>query len=112
MISARVYLDETGGIARFEASGHSGQGPAGRDIVCAAFTVLARTAFETLSGFPGADLELEAPEPGILNFRVRRPGAGSERAAGIADFLLAGLSGLEREYPGELGLTIERNWRK
>jgi uncharacterized protein YsxB (DUF464 family) len=113
VIAAKVVLDEKGGIARFEATGHAGRGKAGQDIVCAAFTVLARTAYETLLGFPGAVLDIVAPEPGILRFRVKSIGSGSpERAAGVADFLLAGLSGLEREYPAELGLSIERNWRE
>jgi uncharacterized protein YsxB (DUF464 family) len=113
VIAAKVVLDSEGWIARFEAQGHSRTGPAGRDIVCAAFTILARTTYEALAALPGAEIEGSAPFPGELSFRVRRIGAeSSERAAGITDFLLAGISGLEREYPGEVGLTIERFWRE
>jgi len=85
----------------------------GRNIVCAAFTVLARSAYEALSGIEGVVMEGSAPARGKLFFAVRNlPLKAGDRAAGIADFLLAGISGLEREYPGEVGLTIERYWRE
>lgn len=113
MIAAKLVLDADSCIARFEAEGHAGHGPKGGDIVCAAFTVLARTAYESLATLPGLELSGSAPEPGSLEFAVRRlPLEQRERAAGIADFLQVGLSGLEREYPGEIGLTIERYWRE
>jgi len=113
VIEAKLVLDADSCIVRFEASGHAGHGPRGEDIVCAAFTVLARTAFETLAALPGLDVSGSAPERGSLSFAVRRlPSELRERAAGIADFLQVGISGLEREYPGEIGLTIERYWRE
>ena len=77
------------------------------------FPSLSRSAYEALCGLPGIEIEGSAPMRGSLRFVVRSvaPESG-ERAAGIADFLLAGISGLEREYPGEVGLTIERYWRE
>ncbi|HOX32395.1 MAG TPA: ribosomal-processing cysteine protease Prp [Spirochaetales bacterium] len=112
MIAAKVVLDAEGRLVRFEASGHGGA-PAGSDIVCAAFTVLARTAYEALAALPGAEVEGAAPGPGLLRFSVRRiePGQAA-KAEGIADFLLTGISGLEREFPGRVGLSIERYWRE
>ena len=113
MIDARLVLDPDSCIVRFEASGHAGHGGRGEDIVCAAFTVLARTAFETLAALPGLDVSGSAPARGSMSFAVRSlPPELRERAAGIADFLQVGISGLEREYPGEIGLTIERYWRE
>lgn len=113
MIVAKAVLGVDGAIVRFEASGHSAQGGSGRDIVCSAFSVLARTAYESLSALPGVDLAGEAPNPGELWFSVRRMDpASAERAAGISDFLTAGISGLEREYPGQIRFTIERHWRE
>ena len=113
MIAARLLVDSEGRPLEFEASGHAGRGPAGRDLLCAAFTVLARTGYEALAALPGAELEYEAPEPGILRYSLRRlePSAGS-RAAGIADFLASGIAGLERDFPGELRFSIERSWRE
>ena len=113
MIAAKIVLDAGGNIASFESRGHSGTAAAGQDLVCAAFTVLARTAYEALAALPGSELTGSAPGPGSLHFSVRRMDAATaERAGGIADFLLAGISGLEREYPGVVGLTIERYWRE
>ena len=108
-----MVLDAKGQIVRFEATGHAGGARAGEDIVCAAFTILARTAYETLAALPGIEIELDAPERGLLRFAVKRSEETSvEKASGIADFLLTGLSGLEREYPGRVELTIERYWRE
>jgi uncharacterized protein YsxB (DUF464 family) len=113
MIVAKLVLDPEGRPLRFEADGHAGHGRAGTDIVCAAFTVLARSAYEALSGLPGAKVEGSAPVRGSLRFTVLSlPSEAGERAAGIADFLQAGIRGLEREYPGEVGLTIELYWRE
>jgi len=113
MIAAKFFLDSEGRPVRFEADGHSALGKKGSNLACAAFSILARTAYEALSGLPGVEIEGSAPERGSLQFAVRHlPSEVGERAAGIADFLLAGISGLEREYPGEVGLTIERYWRE
>jgi len=113
MIAAKFFLDGEGRPVRFEADGHSALGKKGSNLVCAAFSILARSAYEALAGLPGIDIEGRAPEKGSLQFVVRHlPPEAGERAAGIADFLLAGISGLEREYPGEVGLTIERYWRE
>jgi uncharacterized protein YsxB (DUF464 family) len=44
-----------------------------------------------------------------LDFEILNPAAGTERAIGIADFLLTGLGDLAREYPDAVALTIERD---
>jgi uncharacterized protein YsxB (DUF464 family) len=113
LIAAKLLLSAEGYPLRFEAEGHSGKAPRGSDIVCSAFSVLARSAYEALAALPGAEVEGIAPARGSLRFAVRRLSPETvERAAGIADFLQVGISSLEREYPGEVGLTIERNWRE
>lgn len=112
MIRAKVVLDKEGRILGFDAAGHSGSAPRGEDIVCAAFTVLARTAYRALEALPGIELEGAAPEPGSLSFLVHRPAANAERAAGIADSLVIGMSDLAREYPGAVVFTIERDWEE
>jgi len=113
VIRSKAILDVEGRIIRFEAEGHADRGSRGQDITCAAFTVLARTAYECLASLPGVEADGIAPEPGVLRFGVRRYGEGCvERAAGIADFLLAGISGLEREFPGAVELSIDRFWRE
>jgi len=108
VIRAKVVLDSRGGVSRFEAEGHALFAPAGSDIVCSAFTVLARSAYEALSAIPGASVDAEASGRGRFAFRaLELPPESAERAAGIADFLLLGLRGLERDYPGSIRLTVE-----
>ena len=109
MIRARVVLDERGELLSFSASGHAGRFLCGRDVVCAAFSVLVRTAYRALEALPGIELRGEAEGPGRLDFAVLSPALGTEKAAGIADFLLTGLGDLAREYPDAMALTIERD---
>jgi uncharacterized protein YsxB (DUF464 family) len=111
MIRATAILGAGGCLLSFKASGHAAAGDRGYDIVCAAFSVLARTAYEALRALPGTEIDGEAAEPGKLSFRVMRGAASPERAAGIADFLVAGIGGLARDYPDAVELVIERDRR-
>ena len=113
MIEVRAWLGTDGVVQRVDSSGHAGTGTAGGDLVCASASVLLRTAYETLAQIPGMRIEGAAPEPGKLWFFLRDyPPEGADRLKGIGDFLLTGLSGLEREFPGAVKLTMERNWRE
>jgi uncharacterized protein len=112
MILAKVVLDREGRVLGFEAAGHAESASPGNDIVCAAFSVLARTAFRALEALPGADVKGIAPAPGSLSFEVLRPAEDAGRAAGIADFLVTGMSDLARDYPGAVAITIERDWEE
>jgi uncharacterized protein len=109
VIHARLSLDADGAIAAFRASGHAERGPRGADIVCAAFSVLARTSYRSLEVLPGIVLRGEAEGPGSLDFSVTSPARDRERAAGIAVFLATGLGDLARDYPDAVSVTIERN---
>lgn len=109
MIRARVVLDELGCVKRFEAEGHALLAPKGGDIACSAFSALARSAYEALAALPGAALDADAADRGRFVFEVLAvPSISAERAAGIASFLLLGLRGLERDFPGSVRLTVER----
>ncbi len=108
MIRAAISLGKGGVIRSFGAVGHSGKAPPGYDVVCAAFTALARTAYAALEALPGAVVRGEAPGPGSLSFEVLRPAESAERAAGIADCLVMGMGDLAREHPESVAVTIER----
>jgi uncharacterized protein len=108
VIRAKLVLDKDGGLLGFEAAGHAGRAARGEDIVCAAFSVLARTAFRSLEVLPGLSLRGRAAEPGSLSFEVLSPAESAERAAGIADFLARGMGDLARDYPDVVAVTIER----
>jgi uncharacterized protein YsxB (DUF464 family) len=112
MIRATAVLNAQGYLLSFTATGHAAAGDRGFDIVCAAFSVLARTAYRALEGLPGIELQGSAPEPGSLSFELLKPATGTERAVGIADFLVVGMGDLARDYPDIVEFVLERDWRE
>lgn len=112
-MEVKVSFDPDGILCRVEARGHAGPEPAGSNPACAAATVLLRTAYETFSSTPGVQAVGEAPSPGMLHFEVKHYPAGAvQRLRGIGDFLLVGLSSVEREYPGKINVIIDSERRK
>jgi len=113
VMEVRVSFDSSGVLSRVEARGHAGSEPSGSNPACAAATILLRTAYETLSSTPGVEASGEAPSPGMLHFNVKHyPPGLIQRFQGIGDFLLVGLSGVEREYPGKIHVIIDGERRK
>jgi uncharacterized protein YsxB (DUF464 family) len=112
VVSARLVEDASGGIVSFEGRGHADVAPKGGDPACAAFSVLSRTAWEALDGIEGVDVRGSADKPGELDFRVvSSPEGTGDRIRGITDFLVAGLRGLERDFPGAFRIRIEMEGR-
>jgi len=105
MVEIEAVLDGDGTLASCRASGHAGSGRPGSDIVCAAVSVLMRTAVRVLSGREGVTVACDAPEPGFLFLEAAgdAEGRGFLRAAGI--FLLEGLSSVAEEYPEHCKLS-------
>ena len=77
-------------------------------MACAAGTVLLRTAYQTVAGYDGVTVSGRAPAPGSLSFEVGRYTPDTvDRHKGVGDFLVAGLSGVQRDYPDLIDLNIE-----
>lgn len=106
MIELTLCLKDDGRLVSCSASGHAGYAEAGADIVCAAASILLRTAAESLSRT--GRVEVSAPSRGVFGFVVDE-GMG-EAAAFAGLFLQCGLSGLAREYP-EYVLLHEKRLR-
>ena len=111
MIRATANLDAGGCLLRFRASGHAEAGNQGYALVCAAFSILARTAYRAFEALPGVEVRGSSPEPGSLSFELLKPGTNTERAVGIGDFLITGLGDLARDYPDSVVFVLERDWR-
>jgi hypothetical protein len=100
---------ETGadGVPRsVSADGHSLAFEIGQNIVCAAATVLLRTAARLLEATDGIEVTGGAGERGRLAFSVAvldESRIGYAKAVG--DYLIQGMSDLEREFPGECALA-------
>jgi uncharacterized protein YsxB (DUF464 family) len=107
VIKAEVFLD-SGLLKSCRVSGHAGAGPRGGDIVCAAVSVLARTAMRALSGREGVMVRGEAPERGAFWLEAECTAAGREflEAAGV--FLIEGLVSVAEDYPDFCQVKIER----
>ena len=108
MIEIEAVLDENRVLRSCKASGHAGLGRTGTDIVCAAVSVLMRTAVRSLNGREGITLQWEAPEPGLLSLEAEYTTEGRDFLFAAGVFLIEGLSSVAEEYPEHCKLTIRR----
>jgi uncharacterized protein len=107
VIQLRVRLRPDGCLAGFAASGHAGAGPRGRDPVCAAVTVLLRTSARVLSSRSDLRVSGLAPAEGDMRLEMEPPPqALREWVRGVTAMLMAGLTDLDREFPGRLKLEV------
>jgi len=108
LIDIEAVLDENGILSSCKASGHAGAGKTGSDIVCAAVSVLMRTAVRAFSGRKGITVRYEAPEPGLLFLEADCTAEGSDFLFAAGVFLIEGLASVAEEYPNNCRLTIRR----
>jgi uncharacterized protein YsxB (DUF464 family) len=107
-ITAVVTLDHSSLLRSLSISGHAEQGTAGHDIVCAAVSVLARTAGVVLSGKPYIMASVSAPVRGMLSLNIEYKREGEVYLSAVQDFLLEGLQSVAAEYPACLHVRYER----
>jgi uncharacterized protein YsxB (DUF464 family) len=108
LIQIEAVLDENGILRACKAAGHAGAGPTGTDIVCAAVSVLMRTAVRVLSGRKGITVRCDAPDPGFLFWEADYTEEGREFLSAAGVFLIEGLASVVEEYPQYCTLTIRR----
>jgi uncharacterized protein YsxB (DUF464 family) len=108
LIEIVAVLDENGTLRECKASGHAGAGHKGSDIVCAAVSVLMRTAVRALSGRKGITIRYEAPEPGLLFMEADYTAEGKDFLCAAGVFLTEGLASVAEEFPENCRLTVRR----
>jgi uncharacterized protein YsxB (DUF464 family) len=106
MILIEAALDEAGLLRSCRVCGHAGAGPKGGDIVCAAVSVLTRTALTVLSQREGITVWGEAPERGLVRMEIGYTGSGKEFLSAAGAFLLEGLKSVAGEYPEYCSMNI------
>jgi uncharacterized protein YsxB (DUF464 family) len=111
MIRIDAALDEAGLLLSCQVTGHANAGPKGSDVVCAAVSILARTAFRTLSGREGVTLRGGAPERGVFRMETDYSGGGRDFLSGAGAFLIEGFSSVAELYPEFCKLNISRERR-
>jgi uncharacterized protein YsxB (DUF464 family) len=105
-MSIDAILDGAGILKSCRVHGHAGAGKQGGDIVCAAASVLLRTAFRTLSGRKGIAVRGEASERGLWWMETDYTEEGKDFLSAAGAYLLEGLSSVAEEYPAHCKLTI------
>jgi uncharacterized protein len=108
LIEIEAVLDENGILRSCKAGGHAGAGKTGSDIVCAAVSVLMRTAVRVLSNRKGITVRYDAPEPGLLFWEAEYTAEGKDFLFAVGVFLIEGLASVAEEYPKNCKLTIRR----
>jgi uncharacterized protein YsxB (DUF464 family) len=108
LIEIEAVLDADGTLRACKASGHAGAGKKGTDIVCAAVSVLMRTALGVLSNREGITVRGGAPEPGFLWLEAEYTAEGKEFLSAAGVFLIEGLRSVAQEYPENCKLHIRR----
>ena len=107
MISAILYLGKDG-YSACRITGHSGQAEAGRDIVCAAVSILGCTCVNSLESVCGLIPEVTQNEEGVLEFRLpEMQPEDNAKAQILMGALKQGLTDLADAYPRNVKLTIQ-----
>lgn len=106
MIAIKLALDEAGLLRGCEIQGHGGAGGKGADVVCAAVSVLIRTALRVLADRPGVEIRGEAPERGALWMEADYTPEGRDFLSAAGVFLIQGLKSVAEDYPGHCTLDI------
>jgi uncharacterized protein len=112
VITVALVLGKSGNLVSADASGHAGAGKRGTDIVCAAVTVLLRTALTVLGSRskPQGSLSVEAKTAGrgSLAFCVTAfTEADIPLLAFAGMFLVEGLGSLATEYPDNIQMRVK-----
>lgn len=129
MVKIRLLSNAENCFSAFESSGHAGVGHAllgthadfgdndgkpekGGNIVCAAVTILLKTAVLSLSSAQkessSLKAEIRADNPGYLSAKITAfSGDDKPRLQYLLEFLTIGLMAIEAEYPDCLDLQIE-----
>ena len=107
MIEIEAVLEGDGTLRACRASGHAGAGKAGTDIVCAAVSVLMRTALSVLSGKKGITVRGGAPEKGQMWLEAEYDADGKDFLYAAGLFLIEGLWSVAQEYPKNCKITIK-----
>ena len=107
MISAILYQRKDG-LTACRITGHSGHAEAGRDIVCAAVSILGCTCVNALESVCGVIPQITENDNGVLAFRLPELNPEENAKAQILmGALKQGLTDLADEYPRNITLKIQ-----
>ena len=103
MIQVLVDKDKEGRYRGFTSKGHAGYSVKGKDIVCAAVSILIINTINALEAFSGDEITVTK---GNGKLTLKFAGLPNERSVLLMDTMLLGLKGIQREY-GKKYLILE-----
>ncbi len=103
MVTARVLKDTNGIFKGFKVNGHALFDKKGKDIVCAAVSILTINTVNSLEQFTDCDFTCKSDD-GIEVVFHKQP---DEKACLLMDSYLLGLEGISEEYSQYFRLMIE-----
>ncbi len=113
MIRVTVSSGGNGVLQEVSATGHSFAFASGENIVCAAATVLLRTAARLFEADPDIRIVGSAGSRGEFEFKVEVLDARkNEYTRAIGDYLKQGIADLQREFPNDCALITEQRDRR
>lgn len=108
MIRVDLYLDKAGLLKSCSVSGHAGAGKKGEDIVCAAVSVLTRTAYTVLSQREELKIRVSAPQRGEFRMEIDDFGTDENFLSAVGIYLREGLQSVSAEFPRHVTIHIEK----
>ncbi len=111
MIVVDVALDEYGRLRSCRVKGHADVGRLVGDPVCAAVSILVRTAARTLDAAVGIELSGKAERRGSLELEAAAAPEGEAFLSAVTAFLLEGLRSVAADYPRNCMVRIESERR-
>ena len=110
MINVRLVMDrlDPPGLVALRARGHAAADQGHISLVCGAFTALLRSFAGAVEN-AGIPAEIRAEGPGAFDFELRSDQElNRDWFNGAAQVLLQGITDLEREYPEEIRIRVDR----
>ena len=109
MIRIQGKIDRNGVLRLLKADGHAENQLAGQNPVCAGVTVLLRTTAKWLEKEKGLEVSAGNIFRGSIVLELKEyPESRRERLKGATDYFFMGILDLEREFPLEISVTIDK----
>jgi len=101
-----VFQDSEGKRKGFSVSGHAGYAKSGKDIVCAAVSILTENTVNSIEALAGQKPDVFAvnEKEGFLYFRLKQV---SKESALLLDSMVLGLQSIAEEYGKFLEIQFE-----
>ena len=106
MTTITILNDKSGTHKGFEVSGHSDYSRSGRDIVCAAVSILTTNTINSIETFTEDFISYESDEENAF-IKLILEDESSHDAQLLIDSMILGLSTLAKAYPKYVRLMIE-----